>query len=375
MPRILIASCLLIVSTALSACVDPTELEGLVVALPPSTPDNANISPIIVKAPRAANVKYRYIWTSDSPDWGTLVDDGNQWGPTVGSWATLPGETWSVEVVPYLGDPDRPVAEGPSAFGTTLITDAGRETDNDGDGWTENAGDCDDFDRDVFPGVDRDNDGFVGCAFAFGGTQELDCDDGDSLINPGRARDDDAARPLQDDDCDGIVDEDGVGGEEFVITEVMTDPMTAGGGWIEVRHVGSEDRELRGWTLEGGDGVVEALGPISIEGAGVFVLCPAPPTASALGVPCANSQGFSDAVLAGDWLRFGVPETAAGTLMLQVLPLGELPTTLGVAAQLDAAATASAVLAEEPERWCPATTAFGDELGTPGAANVACPER
>jgi hypothetical protein len=93
--------------------------------------------------------------------------------------------------------------------------------DHDADGWTVQAGDCNDAHADVHPGAseicdgmdndcdgllpqderDLDRDGFPGC-----GAQ--DCDDGDPAVNPLAIETCDG----MDNDCDGAVDEpDGVG--------------------------------------------------------------------------------------------------------------------------------------------------------------------
>ena len=93
--------------------------------------------------------------------------------------------------------------------------------DDDGDGYTEDQGDCDDGDATVHPnaqeicgdGVDRDcsddpddgsmdadEDGFVDATC----TDGTDCDDSDPSINPDAVDDCDGL----DDDCDGDIDED-----------------------------------------------------------------------------------------------------------------------------------------------------------------------
>jgi len=355
-----------------SGCVDPSTLDGLVVALPPSTPDNLNITPIIVVAPRAANVEYRYEWSTDNPDFSSVMDTGQMFGAIVGGWATRPGDTWTVRVVPYVGSFNSPIAEGPAFESTTQVTDAGRDSDNDGDGVTENQGDCDDTDVSVFPGVDQDGDGFPGCAFQFAGAQPVDCDDGDSQINPGRTFDGDSTRPMQDDDCDGLIDEDAVTDADFVITEVMAESDTLGGEWLEVNHLVDAPRQLLGWELGSPSGVTARLGAVLLDGAGLFVLCADPAVAQDLGVSCDNTAGFSADIFGAEGLRLAVPQTASGTVVVQEIVLDGLPGQAGASAQLSAGSTATPEAPAFHELWCVATSPFGSELGTPGTGNVEC---
>jgi len=358
---------LLVLALACAGCAG--NLDGLVVALAPSTPDNLNAQPIIVKAPLAADVEYRYEWEVDSGQW--VGTDPTSWGNVMGFWNTTPGETWTVTVTPYLGRRDFPAAEGPPATASTLITDAGRDSDNDGDGTTENQGDCDDTNSQIFPGVDRDSDGFSGCPFAFDSAPR-DCDDLDSFVNPGRPNDNDTTRPLEDDDCDGVVDEDAVTSPNWVITEFMTESDVSGGEWIEVLYLGTEPRQIGGFELQDNGDTFVALPPAVIT-PGFFVLCPDPSTATAMGVPCENTASFSSAVLDGTFLYLDVPRRNDGRLNLQWVTLQDVPTGPGIALQLDGALTASSEAAEEFSNWCAATEAYGDgELGTPGAGNGDC---
>jgi hypothetical protein len=112
--------------------------------------------------------------------------------------------------------------------------------DDDGDGYTEDQGDCDDDDATVHPnasevcgdGVDRDcsgdpddgasdvdGDGFVDAACSGGD----DCDDADAAVHPDALDDCDGL----DDDCDGDIDEDTVvvdasgGGDTTSIQEAV----------------------------------------------------------------------------------------------------------------------------------------------------------
>ncbi len=345
-------------------------LDGLVVALAPSTPDNLNASPIIVKAPLASDVEYRYEWEVDAGQWAGT--DPGSWGTVLGAWNTSPGETWTVTVTPYIGRRDFPAAEGPAAVASTLITDAGRDTDNDGDGVTENQGDCDDTTTQIFPGVDRDSDGFSGCPFAFDSAPR-DCDDLDAFVNPGRPDDNDTTRPLEDDDCDGVTDEDALAPANWVITEVTTESEVAGGEWIEVLYLGTEPRQIGGLELhDNGDTFVPL--PQAVVSPGFFVLCPNPTIATALGVPCENTTSFSAATVGWTFLYLDAPSRSDGRVTLQWVTPQDVPTELGVAVQLDGGLVASSEAAEEFANWCPAVDEYGDgELGTPGEGNADCP--
>lgn len=127
--------------------------------------------------------------------------------------------------------------------------EASSDLDRDGDGWTESAGDCDDYDREVYPGVeeqcngfddncngvadetfpDTDGDGIADCV------DEEDCDgidnDGDGEID----------EIFPDDDGDGIPDCQG--------TEICDGMDNDGDGEIDEGF----DRDGDGYTSCGSD--------------------------------------------------------------------------------------------------------------------------
>ncbi len=160
---------------------------------------------------------------------GTVIDelsyDASVWPVTEGASIFLdPGfvdAEGNDEVTPWCATPSEKDYDytglGGGPYGTP-----GRENpaglcchDDDGDGWDVCAGDCDDEDPDLFPD------------------------------NPEIA-------DLEDDDCDGYVDEDFVSEGMVVVTEFMDDPYAVEmdrGEWFELYNAGELDLDLYLWQL------------------------------------------------------------------------------------------------------------------------------
>lgn len=338
------------------ACTSPQALDGLVIMLPPSTPDNINVNPIILQRPSAPRLKFRWTWEKD----GEL-----QWeeGPSseifqLWNFQTRPGEEWTITVTPLSG-----LAEGPTATASTMITDAGPDTDNDLDGWTENAGDCDDTDARLFPFSDNDQDGFEGCPNPFGNGQATDCDDFDRFTHPEVLVDDDAREGV-DNDCDGMVDEDAHDPGDFAIVEVLARPTEADGGWIEIVNLSDKAIELGAWSLLGleEEGVVPNA---RLEVGARGLLCTDP---SVLDVDCLNSSDL-DFPLDNAYLQFVASEPIAH------VQLDELPSEEGASVQLSADVIMGSAAMDAPESWCLASVSWttDGDLGSPGQANEVCP--
>ena len=137
------------------------------------------------------------------------------------------------------------------------------DVDEDGHAWDgmEGGTDCDDEDADGNPDVaevpydgvdndcvdgdlvDVDGDGFD-ADIVEGGT---DCNDDDGSIFPGAGDVDDEV----DNDCDVLVDEDGVNFGDLIVTEVMANPGLDGfdGEWFEVHNPSSRSINMIGWSI------------------------------------------------------------------------------------------------------------------------------
>ena len=338
------------------ACTDPQGLDGLVIMLPPSTPDNVNVNPIILQRPSAARLNFKWVWERDGEQYA-------EFGPSkelfpLWNFETFPGEEWTLTVTPVSA-----LVEGPASTASTVIADAGRDSDNDRDGWTENSGDCDDTDALLFPFADNDNDGFEGCVNPFGfDDRPVDCDDFDRFTHPDVFVDD-AAR-LGDNDCDGMIDEDAHGPGSLAVVEVLSDPSDGtDAGWIEIVNLSGDPIELGGWTIQGFD-AVGVVPTARLEPGERGLLCTDP---EAVALDCLNTDEL-DFPLDDAYLRLLASDIIAH------VQLGELPAAAGASTQLSADVVMGSAAMDDPLSWCVATVAWdGVDLGSPGASNEVCP--
>ncbi|MEY3012272.1 MAG: hypothetical protein RIT45_1007 [Pseudomonadota bacterium] len=193
--RIAVALCVAVIGT-LAGCGTPTSSSGTIVyggGLPTTY--------------RADGQGGGWRWqpdTSDLPDGGTPTD-ADAGGPDTAATDTV-GPTSDVVGGDDGGDDGGDVDTGPPL---SMV-------DADLDGFSPSDGDCDDQDKDVYPGspevcdgkdnncnnltdeIDVDHDGFFACPGA-----GQDCDDGDAKIFPGAPVD---CSNGKDNNCDGKVD-------------------------------------------------------------------------------------------------------------------------------------------------------------------------
>lgn len=152
--------------------------------------------------PTGVNVTVQYTPIDDTPQGGTL---------TIGDWGT------TIQLIAndcYAGNPDNYDSDG-DGISDCGIPSGGQWTDDDGDGWSEVEGDCDDLQAAINPdavevdgGVDDNCNGLRDeHKDADGDNVQIpeDCDDTDAWVSIGEFEVFDG----RDNDCDGQVD-DGV---------------------------------------------------------------------------------------------------------------------------------------------------------------------
>ncbi len=219
--------------------------------------------------------------------------------------------------------------------------DGGTETDADEDGWSVEAGDC---------------------------------DDGDASINPDASELDD---DIVDNDCDGFIDEGTWSFGDLVITEVMNNPEAVAdpdGEWIEVLNQGLDTLYLNGLTLrsEGEDDhVISSSIPLPVEPGEYAVVASNSDARSNGGVNAL--YGWTNISLSNESDTIAI---YAGSTLLDDLEWDDgasMPDPNGASMNLDDLYL-GASLNDVPNGWCASYDqwASGSDYGSPGAINVLC---
>jgi hypothetical protein len=245
--------------------------------------------------------------------------------------------------------------------------------DIDGDGHADCISTelCDGVDNDgdalVDEGFDADGDGHAECT--------TDCDDEDAAINPDALE---VAGDLEDNDCDGMVDEVEWAEGDLVITELMVNPVVtsdAKGEWIEVKNTTSRVLYLNGLMLTSSvDGDTHAIehDDMVVLAAGETMVWGNNSDSSTNGLVTVD-YAYSDFSLSNE---FDELTLHAGDILLDTVSWDDgstMPDPEGASIQLDPFfLTASEN--DNPDYWCDAVDAWGTgtDLGSPGEANPLC---
>lgn len=165
---------------------------------------------------------------------------------------------------------------------------------------------------------------------------------------------------------------------DLVITEVMPNPAAVSdtdGEWFEVHAVNAVD--LNGMGLDrAGDSsnptVLASADCLHVPAGGYAIFAKNADMGMNGGLPAASILGtFSFALVDGSVATPGDVRILMGTTVLDAITWTS--TRSGASHQLDPTKY-DPIVNDEPTTFCDGTTAFGGgDLGTPGAANVACP--
>jgi hypothetical protein len=209
------------------------------------------------------------------------------------------------------------------------------------------------------------------------GTNPLVADSDGGGVNDGDeiAAGSDPLDPTDDVPTGGNLDAESLMPGDLVITEIMQNPTAASdtvGEWFEVYNASGADVDLDGL-------VVSDLGSNLFTVTGSLVVAADSYVVFGINDDAATNGGLAvDYAYSGFTLSNGDDEILLSNstgVIDEVLYDGGMvfPDPAGAAMSLDPASR-DAVANDDGANWCDATTAYGDgDLGTPGAANPACP--
>ena len=271
---------------------------------------------------------------------------------------------------------DSEECDGVDNDGDGVVDEDFADEDQDGIADCVDTESCDGVDNDgdgeVDEGFDEDGDGYTQCG---SDSAEPDCDDADAAVHPGASED---GSNMQDDDCDGLIDEGNWADGDLVINEVMANPLAvsdAHGEWFEIQNTSGEDRYLNGLVLLTGDDayhVITASEPILLA-AGAYAVLGSSGDMSQNG-NVAVDYTYSDIALSNE---VGSLTITAGEVTVDALSWddgGTMPDTDGASMILD---PWWEVLGDrsDPTLWCASYLSWDDrtDYGSPGAINASCP--
>jgi len=262
------------------------------------------------------------------------------------------------------------------AFGGTI-----QDVDGDGELDVRLGGlDCDDQDSTVnstadevwYDGLDQNCDGASDFDQDGDGADRVpegkDCEDTDPSIQPGLP-DGDSVGSLDglDNDCDGLIDEDGLVPGDVVINELMLLPGTGNPGYVEFENLSGRTLYLDGWSFSlNGE---ESAWPANTEVAAGerFLVCDDDSRVS--GWSCGQEWRQSVQPGAGSGsVRIGPP----ALLLDEVVWNSRWGLQVGSALELDGQQQ-DHLLNDEPSAWCSSVNEQQNgDFGTPGSENTAC---
>ncbi len=266
---------------------------------------------------------------------------------------------------------DEEDCDGADNDGDSLVDEGYDDTDGNGEADCVSTEVCDGVDNDgdtlVDEGFDADGDGHASCT--------TDCDDDDASKNPDALE---VAGDLEDNDCDGLVDEDEWAEGDLVITELMVNPKVASDAnaeWFEIHNTTNRVLYLNGLVVssavDGDNHVISDNDMVVLDPGGTMVLGNNADTSL-------NGLVTLDYVYSGLSLSNEVDELAlhAGAILLDVVAWDDgdtMPDPEGASIQLDPFfLTASEN--DNAEYWCDSIEAWGTgtDLGSPGSDNPLC---